>query len=85
MRGRGDDDDDDDDDDDEDRRKVKWWKTKHVLSFGLHQGYLGSWYQFWENDHIIGILIGCTRVLGIYRVYQGTLVPDDDFGKITIY
>ena len=28
-----------------------------------------------ENDHIIGI----------YRLYWGTLVPDDDFGKMTIY
>ena len=28
-----------------------------------------------ENDHI----------LGIYRLDWGTLVPDDDFGKITLY
>ena len=27
------------------------------------------------NDHI----------LGIYRLHRDTLVPDDDFGKMTIY
>ena len=24
-------------------------------------------------------------MFGIYRLYWGTLVPDDDFGKMTIY
>ena len=31
--------------------------------------------RIWGNDHI----------LGIYRLYWGTLVPDDDCGKMTIY
>ena len=25
------------------------------------------------------------HILGIHRLYRGTLVPDDDFGKLTIY
>ena len=31
--------------------------------------------MIWGNDHI----------LGIYRLYWGTLVPEDDFWKMTIY
>ena len=40
----------------------------------------------WATDVTFGLMaIYYDHILGIYRLYRGTLVSDDDFGKMTIY
>ena len=41
--------------------------------------------QFWNNDVLTGQWSFNDHILGIYRLYWGTLVPDDGFGDMTIY
>ena len=49
------------------------WATD--VTFGQMTIYYDQIIPIGENYHI----------LGTYRLYWGTLVPDDDFGKMTIY
>ena len=57
----------------------------------LSQGYELELPDVNRCDRCDQMLLGVTscdqvgHILGIYRLYRGTLVPDDDFGNMTIY